>query len=294
MKTRIVFILCLILSVSSISCIYGTNNFFYYGNDVDKRVDYLHELDDFETRCNSSNSESFPKKYKILVITDTHFGSPLKTTETAKFYNWLTTINSSHDKPKFCFILGDNVDRGYESEYVLFADYVKHIEDAGIPVLSILGNHDLYNSGWDVYLKYCEPKCSLFHFDTPVYSWYAIDTGTGNIGMKQYKMIKKAFVNDPKKKIVLSHYPLTNSKWLSSISMHDSTERNLLVDLYSRTNVTDILCGHLHQINYADLGTFREYGHPSFCYSDAPAWTLYEVDETDKNRPKIIQLPRDF
>lgn len=292
MKNRLLVVLCLIITLSSVSCIYGTNNFLYKGNQVDNRVDYFHELSDFEKKIEKNK---LPNKYKILVITDTHFGSPQKKTETARFYNWLEKIKSdTTDKPKFCLILGDNVDRGYDSEYKDFCEFVKQIEEAGIPVISTVGNHDLYNSGWDLYQKYCYPHCTLFHFETKGISWYSIDTGTGNIGIKQYNIIRKALFSDDKPKIVLSHYPLTNSKWLGAVSLHDSTERNLLIDLYSRTNVFSILCGHLHQINYSDLGVFIEYGHPSFCYSDFDAWTLYEVDETNISAPKIKQLPRIF
>ena len=290
MKNKLLILLCLIISLSSVSCIYGTNNFLYKGNKVDYRIDEFHRLNDFESTIDVQN---LPNKYQILVITDTHFGSPKKTTETESFYKWLDTLNDEN-RPKFCLILGDNVDRGYENEYKLFCKFVKHIEDKGIPGISTVGNHDLYNSGWDLYVKYCYPNCSLFHFETKAFSWYSIDTGTGIIGTKQFKILKRALRSEDKPKIILSHYPLTNSKWVGAISLHDSTERNLLIDLYSRTNVKTLLCGHLHQINYADLGPFIEYGHPSFCYADFNAWTLYEIDESDNNNPKITQLPRDF
>lgn len=292
MKKNIFLLLILIFSLTTFSCVYGTNNFLYWGNQVDKRVDYIHELNDFENKIDSKENP-LSSKYKILVITDTHFGSPHKETETEPFIKWLNSVPKK-DLPKFCLILGDNVDQGYENEYKEYCDFKQKIENKGIPVITLLGNHDLYNSGWEYFVDNCYPCCSIFHFDTKGFSWYGIDTGTGDLGIKQYKMLKKQMENDNKPKIVICHYPLTNSKWMGAVSFHDSSERNLLVNLYSKNKVSVVLCGHLHKIDFADLGSFREYGHPSFCYSDPPAWTLYEVDESNLEKPIINQLPRNF
>lgn len=285
-------ILVFMISMTTFSCVYGTNNFFYKANQVKNRVDYIHELDDFETDIKSESINE--KKYKILVLTDVHLGNRVKKVEMERFFSWLDTCKTNNDLPEFCLILGDNVDHGYKKEYDTYCDFTKHIKDKGIPVITMFGNHDLYNSGWDNFKKMCYPHCSLFHYDTPGFSWYGIDTGTGNIGKKQFDLLKNAFAKDKKPKIVISHYPLTNSRTVGAISFHDSTERNLLIDLYAKNNVKAVLCGHLHKTKYKDLGAFKEYGFPSFCYAKYPAWTLLEINETNPNVPELKLLPRKF
>lgn len=135
------------------------------------------------------------------------------------------------------------------------------------------------------------PYCSLFHFETKTFSWYGIDTGTGDLGKKQYNLLKKAFEKDNKPKVIMMHYPLANTKYLGAFAMHDSTERNLLIDLFAKNNVKAVLCGHLHQIHGIDLQVFQEYDNPSFCFSEYPAWTLYEIDEISQT---VTELPRNF
>ena len=68
----------------------------------------------------------------------------------------------------------------------------------------------------------------------------------------------------------MSHYPFANSKWLGSFCLHDSTERNLILDLFAKNGVKAALCGHLHQTQAADLQQFKEYGLPSFRYTVGP------------------------
>lgn len=292
MKKKVLYplfivLLLLLSAVLLYSCVYGTNDFYYPGNKVSERVDYIHSLQDFEKKI---NAESLPDKYNVLVLTDTHFGSKTKTTETASFYKWLRELPRDENFPKFCLILGDNVDHGYKEQYKTFCTFVDVIEDEGIPVVSVIGNHDLYNCGWKYFNKMCYPYCSSFHFETKAFSWYCIDTGTGDVGQKQFDIINKTFEKDKKPKIVISHYPLTNAKKMGSISFHDSTERNLLIDLYGKNNVKFLLCGHLHMIVSRNFGVFEEFGNPSFCYSDTDRWTMYQIDESDINNPTVKKL----
>lgn len=285
LKNKIVVLLCLVVVVLSSSCGYGTDNFFYKGNKVDSRVDNVVEINDFISPETAKLS-----KYRILVLADVHVGGYKTVTDYEILFNWLKDLkkNDPDNFPKFCLILGDNVDHGYKSEFIDFVDFTKEIEKLEIPVINVLGNHDLYNSGWKNYKSMCYPFCSLFHFSTKNFSWYGIDTGTGDIGIKQFNILKRAMAKDNKPKIVMTHYPFSNTRLYGILCLHDPTERNLIIDLFARSDVKAALCGHLHQTQAADLQAFDEYGNPSFRYCKN-GWNIFEIDE-DNCRVKKISL----
>lgn len=286
MRKRIVtsFIFIFVVLIALVSCVYGTNNFLYKGNKVDNRIDYIHEIKDVLP----PNTE-FPSKYRILVLADVHVGSPTRDTDIAPLIAWLKRYKIEHpdDYPLFGLSLGDLVDHGTKEEYEKYCSLMNQVENEGIHIINVLGNHDLYASGWEHYQKMCYPNCSLFKFESKNFSWYGIDTGTGDVGIKQYNILKDAFKNDKRPKIILMHYPLSNTKRFGFLCLHDPTERNLLIDLFAQNDVKAALCGHLHQTQDADLQLFMEYGNPSYLYSEN-GWTIFEIDE---NRKSVIKVP---
>lgn len=290
MKNKFIFSFCILYIILTFSCRYGTDNYFYAENQVDNRISDINSLNDF-----TSFSFNLPEKFRILVLSDTHFGSKTKDVDTSPFFKWIDNLKADNPEkvPAFCLILGDNVDHGDESEYKTYYNFTKQIEKRGIKVLSVVGNHDLFNSGWENYKKYCYPYNSLFKFETKGFSWYGIDTGTGTIGKKQFNLLKEAFEKDKKPKIILSHYPFANTRRQGALSLHDSTERNLLIDLFAKSNVRAALCGHLHYELSVNLFAFKEFGNPSFRYRDK-GWTVYEIDESNLDNPTVTELPRDF
>ena len=275
----------ILLSVITLSCgqHYGTDNVFYRGNKVDNRIDYIHEINDVLPK-----NTKLKTKYRVLVLADVHVGSPRKETDIKPLLNWLDEYKKKNEDyyPIFALSLGDLVDHGTMAEYEKYDSIVKQIENKGVHVVNVLGNHDLFNSGWENYQKMCYPYCSLFKFETNKFSWYAIDTGTGDLGIKQYNILKEAWAKDSKPKIVMMHYPIANSRRFGTFCMHDTTERNLLIDLLAKNNAKAALCGHLHQKQAMDLQVYKEYGNPSLCYSEN-GWTLFEIDESNESVTKI-------
>ena len=281
---KIISVAFILLSISLLlSCIYGTNNFLYKGNKVDSRVDYIHEIDDV-----LSKGKTFTEKYRILVLADVHIGGRESKHEENELLSWLDKYKKCNetDYPLFALSLGDLVDHGKQEEYEDYLNFVNKIESKGIHVINVLGNHDLFNCGWEIYKEKVYPYKSLFHFNSKNFSWYAIDTGTGDLGIKQYNLLKDAFKKDKKNKIIMMHYPLSNTRRFSFLCLHDSTERNLLIDLFAQNNVKACLCGHLHEPKDADLTVLQEYGNPSFRYSSS-GWNVFEIDEINGSVKKL-------
>lgn len=257
------------------ACKYGADNIFYAQNSV-------HNRDTSITNLTNTGFESLSSSYNFVVMTDVHYGAlsflnPPDMPDT-DFLNWLDGLSSS-EKPKFCLVLGDIVDYGAAELYPDYVNFVNNIESKSVKVLNVIGNHDLYNSGYENWKTNCYPHTSFYNFQTSAFSYYGLDTGSGGPGAEQLASLKNAFAGDSKPKIVFSHYPFYSSSFL--FSMTDTTERNLAMSLFKKNNVRLYLCGHIHMYELYDFGSFRHLSLPSFRYDGI--WLLVTVDESSGN-----------
>lgn len=278
MKKHVIPILLLLLIITS--CKYGTDNLFYSGNYVNKRTDNILEL-------NEECTDDLPSAYSFAVITDVHYGSTKKDPPEIpekEFLAWLSAF-SAEERPAFCLVLGDVVETGGEDEYKDYKNFVAKIEAKGVKVFNAVGNHDLYNSGWDGWKKNCYPNTSFYTFKTSGFSFYCLDTGTESPGENQLMYLKTAMKNDSNPKIVFTHYPLVTDGFF--FGMSNSTDRNLLLSMCAENNVKLYLSGHLHWYEEKDFVKFQTYTIPSFRYSGK--WALVNVNNnTESYRLKII------
>ena len=103
-------------------------------------------------------------------------------------------------------------------------------------IFNTCGNHDLYQGHWDNWKDACYPHTSFYKFQTSGFSWYALDTASGRICPNQFNLLKEEISKDPKPKVIFTHYPLTEFRVLG-IGLDETTERNLLIDLFAKNNV---------------------------------------------------------
>jgi 3',5'-cyclic AMP phosphodiesterase CpdA len=270
-RTATLITACLILS----GCEYGLDEFLYRPDDVSARSVYIKEVD----APNAINPAS--AVYTVLILADIHFGAPSSRPDLpeAKFFAWLDRRKEANTMPAFCLILGDNAETGIEEQYKEYAALVDKLETGyGIPVYSIVGNHDLYNHGWRHYTKYCSPYTSYYHFTTGNFSWYALDSGNGTLGGDQLRNLIDNLQNDPHPKVVFSHYPMY-AGGIYYYSLSDPHERAALISAFAKYNVKIVLSGHLHWHRSHDFGSFREYSVAAF--RDEQSWYLLNVDETN-------------
>lgn len=257
------------LFLFSVTACYGSWNIFYDGNNVDYRTRSLQDLKDTEVSALSG-------KYRVLVLTDTHFGSNRKNPPVEKLYDWLDSVKGTEKAPVFALSLGDSTDTGSQSEFDEYLKFCNHLQSQyGIKMIfNSCGNHDIYQSHWDNWKNNCYPHTSFYKFKTAGLTWYCLDTASGTLGKQQYEIFKREVESDSNSKIVFSHYPLT--EYNLAFGLGETTERNLLISSLLKNKVLCYFGGHNHYYHYLDMG-LKDYCCPSFCYNEK--WVVLCVDE---------------
>lgn len=280
----------IIISVFTLifSSCYGSWNFFYEGNNVDKRITNYRQLDNTDAKFASSGISSLGNKYTVLILTDTHFGNTKKEVNCEILYNYLSSIKGTSQFPAFAICLGDLTDIGTKEQFVLYNNFSSRLtNDFGISiVLNVCGNHDAYQNNYANWEESCYPHTTFYSFKTQKLSWYCLDTVSGTIGENQYNQLMDLFEKDSRQKIIFTHYPFTRFNYDCS-NMAETTERNILISDFAKNNVICVLGGHNHTQTFDNLG-YKDYGIPSFAYDEA--WGLLHVDE-NAGRAEIEFIP---
>lgn len=268
-KSILIFVL-----ITLSSCKYGSGNIFYEYNSVDSRIEQLTKINPgFETLGTGSNIN-----YSFLLITDIHFGSARPDREELpleKFWNWMDKQNTDGTMPDFCLVLGDSIDWSDDAKFADYVTFRDRIENQyGLKVFNVIGNHDMYQMGWEMWKDNNYPNTSFYKFETNDYSLYALDSASGTFGQKQIELLKQDFQHDSKPKMIFTHYPLYTNKFY--VSLDDTTERNNLITLFNQNNVKAYFNGHIHRKEETNLGLFTDYSVPSFMFTQK--WTVVSVN----------------
>lgn len=210
-----------------------------------------------------------PGTFSAVAFSDTHFGSPKEYGNTEKFLTYLESAFNDADetkRPRFLVCLGDIADTGMAEQYDMYNEFVDKVKelaknsalaDNNFKVYGMVGNHDLYNWGWNNWRECVYPYKSCYHFSVGGYSFYFEDTANSALGNKQYSDLSKAMTADTNPKVVFSHYPMYENGTLI-FKMQDSYERSKLVNLYASNKVLHVFGGHAHKDVMNDFGSFSE------------------------------------
>jgi len=274
MKFNVLILLLFILLFSS--CKMGLKEFFWRSSDVSSRST---EITDIAVPLTILSKQS----YKILLIADIHYSDVTSNPESVLF-DWLDSLEED-EVPDFCIVLGDMTNYGFEKEYMMYDSFVSRLDTFDIPVLGLLGNHDIYNSGWDYWIKYVKPQTAYYRFSTPEYSWYFLDSANGTLGEAQFNNLIEELLNDKKQKIIFSHYPLYGDG-IFYFTLLDSRERAKLIAAFADNDVLYYFAGHKHDGGIFDYGSFFEAGIKAFVntkiegyFNDNGYWAVLSVDE---------------
>ena len=257
------------------SCEYGLDEAIYRPSPVGSRATSIYELNENEAPHITQD------EYTVAIFSDIHLGKPNETRHEQDFLNWLEKMKTEGTLPAFCICLGDIADHGRDSEFESYEAFVKEIEailGTG-KVYGVLGNHDLYNSGWSHYQKHVFPYKSLYHFKTKAFSWYCIDSASGSLGKKQYELLEKSFRNDSSPKIVMSHIPVYGNplNHMGYFTFQNSYEADMLITLCVNTDVRYLLAGHIHTPNKNYFNNCLELSVPSITKDNK--WTVLTINE---------------
>lgn len=273
MKNKITKFSFFLISLLFFSCEYGIHEAFFRERSVNERANQITNLT-FEKTL-PDNPE-----YKILLISDVHIGSTKYGNENENIKAFLEKV-SEIDNILACFATGDLAEHGYKSEFQKYkAEITDKLEEQNIKTYNLLGNHDLYNSGFKSFKKICYPYNSFFKLQTQNVSFYALDSANGTFGQKQIFALQNSMKNDKNKKIILSHYPFF-AEGTNYFVLQDSEERNSLISLLYKNNTILAVNGHRHEYYKSDLGFTEENLSALFKHRSFFILNIKENSDTD-------------
>ena len=264
MKKKLIFICAVFLLCTG--CKFGLQEIFWRADPVDRRSRKLVKLTGSEFPFDIDTMSS---KYDCLLITDVHFGNDHYSVHQDAFFKSLQKYKAEHSSPSdpqilFCIALGDIADHGRAAEFDAYEAFQNRITtDTGLPVYNVVGNHDLYNSGWKLWKKACFPHKSAYYFETKNFEWYFVDTANGTLGRPQFYDLKEKLQSSSSPKFIFTHYPLYGNA-IQYFSLSNPRERAELFSLCAQNNVKMYCSGHYHRGAYYGYGRFEEFTLKAF------------------------------
>lgn len=278
-----------LLSLFAVSCNITPEGYWSGDSNVNHRFTGLKKISDDDSEVAGWADES-ASKYQVLVLTDVHIGAGFYRFSAEKaFFSWLTDYPQK-SQIKFAIGLGDFANAAKESEFKGYAEIVSKINAHGIKVLNVIGNHDLYaDDGFELYEKYCTPGVSYYKFETATLVWYALDTASGTLGSRQLESLKRELLCESKMPVIFTHVPFAyegKEVGIMPFSLRDTTERNILISLFSQAGILGYFCGHFHPGGTSTYGNVTQYNLKSF--GEFGKWYILNVDETAN--PPVIDV----
>lgn len=283
------------------TCEFGSPLYLYGGTPVDSRSRKIKILQIQDIPKFERNSA----KYSFLILTDTHFGTEKIERREKEFLQKFESLFSAQDelKPRFIINLGDTLNAGRDNEADSFneasktwCEKAKEISDTDdFKIYSILGNHDLYNKGWQIWKEKIWPGISYYKFfldadsDGKGFWFYFLDSANGTLGASQLEDLEKNLEADSAAKIIFCHYPpFVEQNGQYHFAFGNTIERNKMIAIFARHNVKFIFAGHTHEYSEHNFNKFVEVVVPSYAFKKA--FALVTIDEaSEKVEYKIVE-----
>lgn len=194
--------------------------------------------------------------FRFVVSADLHFRTdrPLAPARLAAFQ---AVVDA--ESPAFAVFVGDLADAGGLNEFQAFRSWADGLAKPGggsLPWFAALGNHDLYNGGWNGFRTLVGP--SYYRLSAGAVSLYVVDSANGTLGQAQLDRLAADFAADPKPKLVFCHYPVRGNDAYVYYRLTNPRERAWLLDLFARNRVAGLFVGHYHYPFDTDCNAFRE------------------------------------
>lgn len=178
---------------------------------------------------------------------DSMFGRlPLQRTMTPDHYVQLALREAAASKPDLIVLTGDLVHEGTIEDYRLLKTLIKRY-CGDIPVLPVLGNHDLKQCFYEGYLEETREDPYFYEYEQAGYRFLILDTaeernGCGVISEEQVdwleeKLKKPAEIGT----ILLGHHPLNSRQ-----AWFHTTYPPRMEQILQNSDVIAYLCGHAH------------------------------------------------
>ena len=233
------------------------------GDVVDKRFEKSMSMTDGKAVANIKADES----YTFYVCADPHIDG------TNRNLQEFSTRMRNSQAALFGIVLGDCCNHSSAlPSYIEAITYVEELHAANTPILSLIGNHDVYHRGWDKYSELL--GASVYWFDVQYASgrdlFISLDSASGTLGRRQMEWLREFLAeqrDEYRHCVVLTHTNLfyTDNSQMGSGNMA-LEETALLTELFSRHRVTLCLQGHDHYredlmfggVRYTIVGTIND------------------------------------
>ena len=146
---------------------------------------------------------------------------------------------------RFVLVCGDLVQNGAASDFTTFKSLAGSLE---IPVLTVPGNHDLYNGGWQAYKGVLGTK-SMYTFAAGPVRVIALDSANGTLGAPQRKWLEETLAAKTEAYCVtFTHFEFFTDTITETQAWTDYTEAFSLMHLFETSGVTIHFSGHSHRL----------------------------------------------
>ncbi len=185
--------------------------------------------------------------YAINVMGDSHVGG----TE-----NLDTFLKNSQDEHVPAMVMVGDLTTGNEKDYDVFSEHLSAIDT--MKYFAMVGNHDLFFSGWKHFYSLFGSSSYFFAINTPSQSdlFICLDTGGGTLGDLQldwFKQLLETSRNNYRYCTVFTHNNILRFRVIGSTNPMVE-EIQVLMDLFLRYDVNMVVTAHDHKRNTDHLG----------------------------------------
>lgn len=275
---KIKYIAVLFFAALFCSCNIDVKGFFYSYSTPDERFE--------QSRTLPSPASISPatQDFSLVFTADPHF-----TRESG--INFDSFINGISDLAPSDIIgmavLGDLVQNGQEAEYLSYHESVD-----GLNVFNVIGNHDVYNAGWNFFREYLGPSSYSLPIGTAgeigSLLLINIDSANASLGNSQTEWLINILETERKQYthcIIITHSNLFPSSLGTVVQFSDKNEVYSLVDLFNKHDVDYVLGGHSHQLSeyelfstkYITLDSIKEPDSHFMIMTVSPEGLMHEI-----------------
>lgn len=174
--------------------------------------------------------------FSFLVISDLHYYDGDE-----KYFEDISADNKYNDV-SFIVVCGDVAQSGLKHQYDYLTEDLKNVN---VPVYYVIGNHDLYNNGYEEWRNILGR--TVYEFKIGDNHFIFTDTANGTIGAEQRSWIIGALsASNSVNKFVFSHYSPTDKEFQSPTALSYPEDAYFLYDVLEKYGVKYYICGHLH------------------------------------------------
>jgi len=212
-------------------------------------------IDEVERRFMESRMIAGNNNYeKLNGITNFSFivcGDPHASQDTCGYFDRLDFSADGRDS-SFVVVTGDLTQGGKKVNFDEFADIMNGLRKSGISCFPAVGNHDLYNDGWEYYKKKIGP--SSYVVTAGHCKFIFLDTASGRVGERQMRWLEQELaVNTRPVVFVVSHLPIYGGSH-GIYHFPRNEEREKMLALFEKYNVNCVLEGHFHGFVHINEG----------------------------------------